>query len=301
MNLTIVGAGAIGRLWGCHLSQHHAVHFWTRNHARTLSLTFNPLENASQPQSYRFAANQPEQLQQADCVLLTVKAFQVKQALTSILPYLPPTTPVVVMHNGMGTHPTVLGLLPENPLLYATTAQAAYRPSPAQLNHTGLGPTWLGAMNPAGHQQKHLAEALQQALPPCQWHDHIQIPLWQKLAINCAINPLTAIAQCRNGELAQAKYHPRLDAICEEVAAVMRAEGIAADSAVLRRQVDQVIKNTAGNYSSMNQDISQHRATEIDYITGYLIDRAQEHGIAVPENTRLWQQIKQLEQQDHDA
>ncbi|MEJ2764243.1 2-dehydropantoate 2-reductase [Photobacterium sp. MCCC 1A19761] len=300
MNLTIVGAGAIGRLWGCHLSQYHAVQFWTRDSASELSLTFNPLAQTP-PQHYTFAANQPAQLQQADAVLLTVKAFQVEQALTSILPYLPSRTPVIVMHNGMGTHKNVSALLPDNPLLYATTAQAAYRPTSGQLNHTGLGQTWIGAINASGKAQAVLAGLLNQALPPCQWHEHILIPLWQKLAINCAINPLTAMMQCRNGELAQARYHQQLDAICTEVAAVMNAEGIACDRTTLRHQVDQVINNTAGNYSSMNQDISQHRPTEIDYITGYLIDRAQEHGIAVPENTRLWQQIKQLEQQHHDA
>jgi 2-dehydropantoate 2-reductase len=49
----------------------------------------------------------------------------------------------------------------------------------------------------------------------------------------------------------------------------------------------------------MYQDIFQQRKTEIDYITGYLITRAKVHGIAVPTNTQLWQDVKLLEQ-NHD-
>lgn len=300
MKFTLVGAGAIGRLWGCKLTRQHQVHFWTRHNEPSLAVSFNPLDPAGEPETYLFPANQPAELQAADCVLVTVKAFQVRQAITGICAFLSPTTPVIVMHNGIGSQDTVRSLLPDNPILYASTAQAAFRPDSQQLNHTGIGQTWLGALNAAGQKYQHLATLLDGLVPPCQWHEDIYNPLWQKLAINCAINPLTAIHQCRNGELAKPEYNSQLDAICDEVAQVMTAEGYPTKAAGLRLLADQVIKATAKNFSSMNQDICQHRATEIDYITGYLIARAKVHQIEVPANTQVWQQIKQLEQQYND-
>lgn len=59
--------------------------------------------------------------------------------------------------------------------------------------------------------------------------------------------------------------------------------------------VHQVIESTAENTSSMLQDILAQRHTEIDYITGYLLKRARAHGIAVPENTRLFELVKRKE------
>ncbi|MGL5739621.1 MAG: ketopantoate reductase C-terminal domain-containing protein, partial [Plesiomonas shigelloides] len=59
--------------------------------------------------------------------------------------------------------------------------------------------------------------------------------------------------------------------------------------------VNQVIQATAENFSSMHQDITLQRASEIDYITGYLIHRAQAHGLAVPHHQALYAAIKQLE------
>ena len=300
MKLTVVGAGAVGRLWGCKLAVHHKVHFWTRNSNPTLAIQLNPLEPQSPHESYSFSANQPEALKDSDCVLITVKAFQVEQAIRDIQPYLRQETSVVIMHNGMGSQQVTLQLLPDNPLLYATTSQAAFRPDSQQVSHTGLGQTWIGALNTAGKAHHDLSLILNDALSPCRWHEDINLPLWQKLAINCAINPLTAIYQCRNGELASKAFTHQLNDICDEVAQVMTAEGYSINSGELRQLTSKVINATGQNFSSMNQDICQHRTTEIDYITGYLIARAQAHRIAVPVNTRLWQQIKQLEQQYND-
>ncbi|MCW8328088.1 2-dehydropantoate 2-reductase [Photobacterium sp. SDRW27] len=301
MKFTIVGAGAIGRLWGCKLAEKHQVQFWTRDStATTLSVDFTPLDSGQELKTYHFDTNNTVQLKAANCVLITVKAFQVQQAITDITPFLSPGIPVIIMHNGMGSQQLALQLLPDNPLLYATTAQGAFRADNLLLNHTGLGQTWIGALNPAGTAYKHLATLLDQVLAPCQWHDDINTPLWQKLAINCAINPLTAIHQCRNGALAKPEFDSQLDQICNEVALVMTAEGYPTRGSNLRNLANKVIRATAENFSSMNQDICQQRTTEIDYITGYLIARAEAHQIQVPVNTRVWQQIKQLEQNYND-
>lgn len=312
MKITLVGAGAIGQLWGCQLEPNHSVQFWTRRSEPFLDIDYTALEPACS-RRIRIDANNPTALSQADMVLITVKAFQVEAALDSILPHLSPTTPVIIMHNGMGTHSLVLRRLveenrPQQPVLYATTSQAAFRPGHTQeqsqgdspLQHTGRGQSWIGAVNDAGKYHAELAAVLDNALAPCQWHDDIFVPLWQKLAINCAINPLTAMHQCRNGELAAPQFSGELDSICQEVAAVMNAEGYPTSANTLRQQVENVILATAANYSSMNQDIHHHRPTEIDYITGYLVRRAQAHQLAVPTNLGLWQHIKRLEQHDHD-
>ncbi|MGR5064343.1 2-dehydropantoate 2-reductase [Photobacterium sp. DNB22_13_2] len=312
MNITILGAGAVGRLWGCKLANQHHVQFWTRDNSRQLSIQLSETEATQSltPQSlthsrarsntFHFEANQPTLLTNSQLLLITVKAFQVDAAIQAIKPHLSPETAVVIMHNGMGSQQTVLNLLPDNPIIYATTAQAAFRPSQDEVLHTGIGPTLLGGITSHGIQHQQLAQLLDDALPPCQWEEDVNQPLWHKLAINCAINPLTALHHCKNGELARLEFDIELNAICEEVALVMSAEGYPVTASVLRQRVDTVINATANNFSSMNQDVCHQRQTEIDYISGYLIARAATHNIEVPHNHRLWQAIKELERKYHD-
>ncbi len=80
-----------------------------------------------------------------------------------------------------------------------------------------------------------------------------------------------------------------------EVAAVMAREGHHASPEDLLAYVWQVIDSTAKNISSMLQDVRAQRQTEIDYISGYLLKRARAHGVAVPENARLFERIKRKE------
>ncbi|MDN3684311.1 ketopantoate reductase C-terminal domain-containing protein [Vibrio sinaloensis] len=46
----------------------------------------------------------------------------------------------------------------------------------------------------------------------------------------------------------------------------------------------------------MQQDIFHQRQSEIDFITGYLLHKAQQHGISTPTNSALFKHIKQIEQ-----
>nr|WP_284694884.1 2-dehydropantoate 2-reductase [Photobacterium galatheae] len=292
----MVGAGAIGSLWaGALAKQGHSLHLWRRQPGSTYTLNWQG-SHLSSAETFSFDCNQPHQLADSNIIIITVKAFQVTDAVTTLLPWLSAETPVVIMHNGMGTEDEVLTLLPDNPVIYATTAQAAFRPDPHSVRHTGNGPTYLGGVNRAGQECAALAELLHAALPPCHWQTDIHAPQWQKLAINCAVNPLTAIHQCRNGDLSAPCYADELTAICQEVSAVMTAAGYPVTTDALRQQVITVINATATNYSSMQQDVAHQRPTEIDAITGFLIQQANHFQIATPVNTRLWQQIKDLEQ-----
>ena len=90
--------------------------------------------------------------------------------------------------------------------------------------------------------------------------------------------------------------HPQeIATLCAEVASVIEREGLHTSAEDLRYYVEQVIDSTAENISSMLQDIHALRHTEIDYITGYLLKRARAHGIAVPENARLFEMVKRKE------
>ncbi len=170
-----------------------------------------------------------------------------------------------------------------------TTTHAARRDGNVII-HVANGITHIGPARQQDGDYSYLADILQTVLPDVAWHNNIRAELWRKLAVNCVINPLTAIWNCPNGEL---RHHPQeIMQICEEVAAVVEREGHHTSAEDLRDYVMQVIDATAENISSMLQDIRALRHTEIDYINGFL-RRARAHGIAVPENTRLFEMVKE--------
>ena len=97
------------------------------------------------------------------------KLYEVEPALTPLVGLLPATTPILLLHNGMGTEAWVHDHFPHNPLLLGITSNGALRLGPGHFRHTGPGETWLGAANPAGEDWQGLAAELAAALPHADW------------------------------------------------------------------------------------------------------------------------------------
>jgi 2-dehydropantoate 2-reductase len=226
-------------------------------------------------------------------LLVVTKAGQVVSALTPLVGKLAAGVPIVLLHNGMGIAEQVVQLFPHNPVIAGVTSHGAMQGGHFVFRHTGKGETWLGPVNEAAKAYAALADDLGAALGQAGWDEQILARQWQKLAINCAINPLTALYRLKNGELAGPRFADVLQQICVEVADVMQAEGQPTSSDELLRRAMTVVELTADNYSSMYQDMEQGRETEIEAITGFLLACAAKHGIAVPVNQGLYQAIKE--------
>ncbi|EGR1036826.1 2-dehydropantoate 2-reductase [Vibrio cholerae] len=291
MNIVVLGPGAVGSLWALHLHRAgHQVALWSRQSQPTLELQLDDSEPVL------FSNQSLEILANADLLLITVKVWQVEAALLPLLPHLNRDTILLFMHNGMGAVEAISESLACFPVLFATTTHGALKTTLNQVRHTGFGQTQVGPFNALGARCDFIADVFNHALAPVTWNPEIQQALWRKLAVNCAINPLTAIHQCANGALVAPEFTPLITAILDEVTAVMQAEAISGEAEELRDGVYQVIQATAANLSSMHQDVFHRRPTEIDFITGYVVRKGEQHGIATPVNSELYQQIKTLEQ-----
>lgn len=289
MKITVLGCGALGQLWLTALCKHgHEVQGWLRVPQPYCSV--NVIEEDGSIFNESLIANDPDFLAQSDLLLVTLKAWQVSDAVRALATPLPRASPIMLLHNGMGTIEELRHV--HQPLLMAITTHAARRDGNV-IVHVASGMTHIGPARDQEGDYSYLADRFQHVLPDVAWHDNIRPQMWHKLAVNCVINPLTALLDCPNGEL---KHHPEeVATLCAEVAAVVEREGIHTSVDDIRYYVEEVIESTAQNISSMLQDIRALRHTEIDYITGYLLKRARAHGISVPENVRLYEQVKRKE------
>ncbi|MTD27120.1 2-dehydropantoate 2-reductase [Erwinia sorbitola] len=293
MKITVLGCGALGQIWLAALEQQgHEVQGWLRVPQPYCSVNVIGLNGETLNKT--FIANDPAFLGDSELLIVTLKAWQVSEAVKNMQSVLPAHCPVLLLHNGMGTLDELQGL--PQPLLRGVTTHAARRDGTV-IVHVASGITHIGPVSAAGEDMSELAEILHRALPDVAWHNNVASAAWQKLAVNCVINPLSVFYNCTNGELAE--HRQEIEALSNEVAAVMEREGQHTSREWLIDYVLEVIRSTAGNTSSMLQDIRAQRRTEIDYINGYVIRRGRAQGISSPENSRLYEFIKRKEQ-DYD-
>ncbi|SJL82199.1 2-dehydropantoate 2-reductase [Vibrio palustris] len=295
MNIVVLGPGAIGSLWACYLKHAgHNVSCWSHTHSSERDYLLTSTTGSTISRS-TFVSNHIDSLRHADVIFVATKAHQVATAILPLIQHIDSDTILLFMHNGMGTLDELLVTLSAYPILRASTSHAALKHNPCHVQHTGLGKTDLGGLNPKGQACQFMAEVLSHALPDVNWHSTLEWPLWRKVAINCVINPLTAIDNIKNGALLGHAYTDHIHAIVREIVTVMQASGLSITQDSLLDDVYAVLHQTAHNYSSMHQDISHQRTSEIDFINGYVVNQAQQHAISTPYNIHLWQTIKQLE------
>jgi 2-dehydropantoate 2-reductase len=233
----------------------------------------------------------PDGKERISHLLVTTKAYDVREAVASVAHRVTKDSVVLLMANGMGFAEQVGGDWPHLNIYCGSTTEGAYSIERQHICHAGRGETRIGR---AGQKEPppwfiHW----EHAIDGCVWDENIETALWSKLAVNCIINPLTALHGCPNGELAkQSNLAAQVAALCAEVARISRAEGFIEVATALPHTVAGVIAGTADNQSSMLQDVQRGRQTEIDYINGYLLQVAERHGIDAPHNRTLLERIK---------
>ncbi len=226
-------------------------------------------------------------------LLVPLKSYDVLPFLSSVQHLLGANSQVVLCHNGMGTIEQALDILPSCANLYFCTSSHGVYKKDRTAHYAGAGEsTWK--LIRAGNDKVLSNEQMNKILPNAKVVEDLDALLWQKLIINCAINPLTALYQIKNGELANAEYQSEVTEIVKEAVQVANACSINIQYSAMLDKVKQVIDYTGANTSSMLQDVLNKRATEIEFITGYLLEQAKQQGLIAATNQSLYQRIKAL-------
>jgi len=297
MHWHIIGAGSIGCLWAYYLTQAgHSVTLILRTEEKLAlfpgKITIDLYEGSAT--SVNCQAELADNSSKIENLLVTTKSYSAVDAVNTVSKRLSENATIVMMQNGMGAQQEIHQLYPDKQVFFATTTDGANQKRPFHVIQAGLGETLIGSPS-APAPGSWLASLKETRVSP---DSNIEQKLWCKLAINCAINPLTAIHNCRNGQL-PISHLKQMTEICSEVEQVASAIGITLFEQPLIERACQVAAATAENISSMLQDVRQDRPTEIEAITGFLCQQARQKGVATPANRELLQKVRDLSQTTH--
>jgi len=284
----ILGVGSIGGLFAHRLNAGGAdVRLLSRNAAEShRQLTLATKVDSS---AHLFECESVEDTAEIEHLLITTKSWGAYDAIQHIQHRLTKRTVVVAMMNGMRHVDDLKPLIPKTQLFLASTTAGCHRSGdtwvPAGTGRTIIGtdterpaPPWLGCW--------------QVGVPNLSWRADITERLVEKVAINCCINPLTAVHRVKNGELLLETHREQVTTVITEVSSVLDDLGYSALSIELGRRVHEVMTDTAENRSSMLNDVMAGRRTEADAIVGWLLRQTKRE---LPALTALATQLRSLE------
>jgi 2-dehydropantoate 2-reductase len=305
MNTVIIGQGAIGLLFYHRLSQSKEndnadvlVSLLPSSVTSFTHYSFSEINGTVK--NFPLTLADTQTLAAAQLIIVCVKSYQVAGALKAIHHLIADDAIFIFTHNGLGTLEEISYLLkPSQCLLALLLTQGAKKVADYHIEHTGEGASNLGIIRGelTTEKKRHLLKLLKQSLQHVNLQENIKQAQWEKLAINCVINPISARENIENGKINQHVYQEEISSVIKEVVEIGIKEGVNLSENLLVSLVTKVAEGTAKNTSSMRADILNERRTEIDYINGYIHRLGEKNQLATPVNTRLWLAVKALEKQ----
>ena len=294
----LFGAGATGSVFAARLASRYEVAVVARG-ARLETIRRDGLRvvGATEAAVRLPAASSPTELDGflPDFVLVTVKATDTASAAAALAP-LGRRAVRVSLQNGLGNEETLAD--GGHPVLGAVSNNGATLRGNGEVFHAGLGEVILGPFTPdtPPAAADELAAHLSAVGFPARTTDDIRKALWDKVILNAAVNPVTALLGLRTGELLADPGHVRIvGRLVAEACAVAAAEGVACSEEEVHETIRRVAAATPKNRSSMLQDLERGRRTEIEAISGVIAARGRNHGLPTPWNDLMLRLVRERE------
>jgi len=291
MQIVVLGAGAIGSLYGAKLASDNDVTLVGRPaHVRAIEANGLRIEGVETEKIRIRASTEVKQLQPDALILLTTKVPATAAALEPIAPLVRADTTIIALQNGLNSDRIARAALGERGVVLRGISQfGAIFERPGMIRYMVKGYTML-----ENHERSpRIAEVLNAAGLNCRIANDIRTEVWRKLVFNCVVNPVTTIIGSEVGEIVDPRLDRLKQLIIEECVAVAAAEGAALEIDFM----GEINAAYAGsrNMVSMRQDLLRGRTTEIDYLNGAVAELGARHGLECPVNHALTSIIKGME------
>lgn len=293
----IIGAGAMGTLFGFHLAEHCDITMLDRSAAVNEAIARDGLSvNDSPPRQVEIARN-PRDLYGSQVLFLFVKAVDTLRALRPFAGELNPGTPIVSLQNGVGNEDAIKTALGgEVAVILGITTESSQTVGPGRVRVSGEGHSIIGSTSATPTTSRMVADLLTRSGLQASVVYDIRPHLWGKLVANAAINALSALLDCDTGVIPNDPNAARLaEALAEEAAGVAAALKINLPFVNPWQYVTEVIALGADAKSSMAYDLESGHPSEIDHINGAVVAFGRRTGTPTPYNDAMVRLIKARE------
>lgn len=301
MKIAVIGAGAMGCLYGAYLSRKHEV---------TMVDSYRPQVEAIQKQGITILENDGSRQQfdgvqaavsgeltgHMDLVIVFVKSTYTEDALAQNAALFEPDTLVMTLQNGAGNDRKIEKYVAKENVIIGTSKHNAVNLGAGTSRHPASGVTTIGSNYGADDKVETVRKALEESGLSVAVSDDIQRIIWSKLLVNLSVNTFTAITETPIGYMIKNDYAWNFaKRLIYEAVEVAEADGTYFDRREALAMVHKVCEDAGDGYSSMYQDKKKHIRTEIDAINGAIVEQAKQYGVPTPYNTLIVDLIHAIE------
>lgn len=223
-------------------------------------------------------------LPEMDLVIVFVKAMYTESALEGNRELIGPETYLMTLQNGAGHESKLLKFADRAHVVIGTTQHNSSLLGDGHVNHGGGGKTVIGLLDGGSERLRGIAETFTASGFACTTSDEVKAQIWRKLFLNTAASTLTGILRVPLGYILENRYACELmEAMAREAVTVANAEGAAVfDAESVIAEIKEVLSRSRAGYTSIYADVKNGARTEVDTISGSVVEAAHALGVPVP-------------------
>ena len=289
----VLGAGGVGSVYGAFLSKRSDVTLiGNKAHADAVNSKGLSISGDINQTFYLKADTEIRRIPEKTLIILTTKAHDSARTVRRIKKLLKKDTVILILQNGLGNEEIVKREAGDKAkILRGITTMAAEFFEPGRIRF------WSGeTIIEQDEVGEKIAEIMNECKLKARLSNDIDEEVWNKLVVNCVVNPLSALLRVRNCELISDSLKTVRHEIARECVEVGKAEGITFPKG-LEEEVDEKISSYT-NFSSMYQDVMKGKKTEIEFLNGKVVKLGRKHNIPTQVNETLVCLIKWLEEKN---
>ena len=292
MNITIIGAGAIGTMLATRLSNNNnKIKLMIKPEHTNLKERKAIILREISGEERNINVDFEDKVMETDLIIIAVKSYDLPPIVNNLAEM---KTPIMCCQNGLHSLNYIKENIEVERLSYLVTGTGSSKIEPGLSHHKGDGFTYIGDLsNKETYIMKNICDSLTNNNMKCEIVEDIGNYIWLKTIINSAINPVATISNVKNGELREQRLNEYMKNICKESTKVALKTGIELPLNPWN-EINSIIEKTADNKCSMLQDIENNQMTEIDAINGEIVRIADREGIPAPYNKKITTEIKKL-------
>jgi len=302
MKIAIIGAGAMGSLFGGYLSQKNDVYLVDIWEAHVNAVNEQGLKIEEKSGELRVfhpkATTDASSVGAIDLAIVFVKSIQTAEAMEKNSSLIGPDTIVLSLQNGYGNDADICRFVEKKNVILGTTAHGCTMKGPGHVYHAGVGLNHIGPILGDCAAAVKVADVLTACDLKTDVSSDVMKLIWSKLFVNVGINAITALLKMPNICIAENPYANALSKeLVYEAVKTANAGGADFDPSQVFANVIDIARATGANQSSMLQDVLKNRKTEIGKINGAIIKESEIQHVDVPVNSTIVKLIQALELQ----
>lgn len=300
MRIAVLGSGAMGSLFGGYLSKENDVTLVDLSNTTVDAVNTNGVRIREKDGSITTcrpkAVTDSSALDKQDLVIVFVKSMYTVSALETNRNLIGENTYLMTLQNGAGHESKLLKFTDRLHVIIGSTQHNSSVIEPGFVNHGGSGMSSIGLLDGNSDVLRPIAESFTECGLECHTENNVQKQIWKKMFTNTAASSLTALFQVPLGFIHTDKNaNWIMRQLCHEAVTVANALGLDFNEEEVVGDVETVLINAPNGYTSIYADIRDGRRSEVDTISGSVVEAAHDLGLAVPYHEMVVRSIHALE------